>query len=115
MAHALPLLQGAKISDRFVAAGLTTLEAIKSAGTSKLETLVKRQAPFVAAMLQSLEQLPVLRLDVAATDDISDECCRLEAVLRLCNPQECKIQPGDALHMLVKDAKGKLLFLRKLT
>ena len=115
MAHALPLLQGAKISDRFVAAGLTTLEAIKSAGTSKLETLVKRQAPFVAAMLQSLEQLPVLRLDVAATDDIFDECCRLEAVLRLCNPQECKIQPGDALHMLVKDAKGKLLFLRKLT
>lgn len=104
---------GAAISERFVAADLTTLDALRAAAPERLEKLSKRQAPFIASMLKSLEQLPELRLEIESTDDISMECCRLEAVLRLCNPQTCKVLPGDAVYVLAKDAKGKLIFVRK--
>jgi hypothetical protein len=104
---------GAAISERFVSAGLTTLDALREAPPARLEKLSKRQAPFIASMLKSLEQLPELRLEIESTDDISMECCRLEAVLRLCNPQTCKVLPGDAVYVLAKDAKGKLIFVRK--
>jgi hypothetical protein len=97
-----------------VLAGLTTIPQLIEAGAARLEALARRQPPFGIELQNSLAALPVLAITAEATGDISAERCRFQITLRLQNADKVVPHSGDAVVILAKDAKGRLLYCQKL-
>lgn len=102
------------MSEKFVLAGLTTVPALLEAGSGRLEALARRQPPFGSELIKSLAMLPVLQLEAADNGDYSQDRCRMQITLRLTNADSVVPRAGDAIVVVVKDAKGRLLYSQKI-